>query len=141
MVIVEIKKLHPDVKVPQYAHEGDAGFDLCSREDYLLSPGLRYTFMTGLELQIPQGYVGSIRDRSGHAHKNGLHVLAGVIDSNYRGEIGIVLINLGDKPFAVEKDMRIAQMLIQPVAEAELIEVETLEDTVRNQGGFGSTGT
>ena len=91
-------------------------------------------------MAIPEGHVGLIWDRSGMAAKHGLHCLAGVVDSGYRGEIGVVMKHLGDEPFTVEKNMRIAQMLIQPVAAATIEEADSLEETDRGKDGFGSTG-
>lgn len=125
---------------PHYAHEGDAGFDLRASEELTIPAGGRVMTPTGLRLAIPDGYVGLVWDRSGLAAKHGIHCLAGVIDSGYRGEVKVVLQNLGDKPFVVERGMRIAQMLIQPVAGANLTRVESLEETARGEGGFGSTG-
>jgi dUTP pyrophosphatase len=141
MVDVRILKLDDSMTTPFYAHEGDAAFDLRSSEVILLKPGQRYTVKTGIKLSIPKGYFGLIKDRSGYAHKNGIHCLAGVIDSGYRGEIGVVMINLGDDVFEITKDMKIAQMLILPVVQANLITVDDLDDSSRNKGGFGSTGT
>ena len=141
MVEVKIQRIHPDVEMPKYAHQGDAAFDLRSYEEGAIKPGERGIFKTGLIAAIPEGYVGLIWDRSGLAAKNSIHVLAGVIDSGYRGEIGIVLKNLGCEEFKVTKNMRIAQMLIQPVATANLTEVENHDETNRGEGGFGSTGT
>ena len=140
MITVKIKKLKPDAVLPKYAHEGDAGFDLYSNEKYMLKPLEKKLVSTGISMAIPKGYVGLIWDRSGLAAKNSIHVLAGVIDSGYRGEIGVVLKNLGNDEFNVEKNMRVAQMLIQPVAKASLHLVEELDETNRGEGGFGSTG-
>ena len=141
MVELKIQRIHNDVEMPLYAHEGDAAFDLRSYEEGIIKPGEKGIFKTGLKVAIPEGYVGLIWDRSGLAAKNSIHVLAGVIDSGYRGEIGIVLKNLGNEEFNIAKNMRIAQMLIQPVATAKLIEVNSHDDTNRGEGGFGSTGT
>lgn len=140
MVDVSIQKLHDDMTTPHYAHEGDAGIDLRSAINYILKAGESYTVPTGTKMAIPNGHVGLIWDKSGHAAKNVIHVLAGVVDSGYRGEIKIVLKNLGTNEFEIKKDMKIAQILIQPVARANLIEKESLEDTTRGEGGFGSTG-
>jgi len=126
---------------PGYAHPGDAGLDLRSCEVLVIGPGERALVPTGLRFAIPEGYVGLVWDRSGLAVKHGLHCFAGVIDSGYRGEVKVVLANLGAGPFSVERGMRIAQMLIQPVAAASLIRVESLEESRRGEGGFGSTGT
>lgn len=138
---VEIQKLDKDLPTPKYANPGDVGFDLYSSEqDYILRPMEKKIFKTGLKIAIPEGYVGSIRDRSGLAAKHALHTLAGVIDPGYRGEIGIVMINLGKEEIKIERATRIAQMLIQPVAIVQLEEKEELSETHRGEGGFGSTG-
>ncbi len=137
---LKIQKI-ADVPLPKYAHPGDAGMDLYSAEDLVLKPGERKVVKTGICVAIPEGHVGLVWDRSGLAAKNSLHVLAGVIDSGYRGEIGVVLINLSDEKFEITKGMRIAQMLIQPVVSVEIEETKSLDETSRNEGGFGSTGT
>ena len=141
MVEVRILKLHEDMTTPHYAHVGDAAFDLRSAEELVLKPGQRYTVKSGIKVAIPNGYFGLIKDRSGYAHKKGIHCLAGVIDSGYRGEIGIVMINLGKQDFEITRDMKVAQMLIMPVAQANLVETDDLDDSSRSEGGFGSTGT
>lgn len=125
---------------PTYAHPGDAGFDLRAAEELVIEPGARKLTPTGLRLAIPEGFVGLVWDRSGLAVKHGVHCLAGVIDSGYRGEVKVVLQNLGGKAFTVERGMRIAQLLVQPVISAELVRVDNLEETTRGEGGFGSTG-
>src|SRR3989338_2390645 len=140
MIKVKIKKIKDDAVIPSYAHDGDAGVDLYSTEDYLLKPGDRVLVSTGISMAIPQGYVGLIWDRSGLAAKNSMHVLAGVVDSGYRGEVCVVLKNLSNEEFKVTKNMRIAQMLIQPVVSAIIEESDSLDKTSRNEGGFGSTG-
>ena len=126
---------------PGYAHPGDAGLDLRASEALVIEPGARALVPTGLRFAIPEGFVGLVWDRSGLAVKHGLHCFAGVIDSGYRGEVKVVLSNLGTAPFAVERGMRVAQMLVQPVAAAGLVRVESLEDSRRGEGGFGSTGS
>lgn len=140
MLKLKVKKIHPDAVIPKYAHEGDAGFDLRSVENYVLKPMEKTIVKTGLQMEIPEKYFGSIRDRSGLAAKYSIHILAGVIDSHYRGEVGVVIINLGEKEFKINKNDRIAQMLIQPVATAEIQEVDELSETARGEGRFGSTG-
>lgn len=140
MVRISIQKCHDSAIIPSYAHDGDAGFDLRSVAECRLAPGEKIIAKTGLKMSIPKGYFGSIRDRSGLAAKHGIHTLAGVVDSGYRGEVGIVMINLGKEEFTIEKGMRVAQMLIQPVEEADIAKVDTLDETKRNEGGFGSTG-
>ncbi len=141
-MILEIKKLYPDAKLPEYAKQGDAAFDLYSYESQPinLDPGKRRTVKTGIAMAIPEGYAGIIKGRSGFAHKNGIDVLAGVIDSGYRGEIGVVLVNLGEETLKINKNDRIAQMLIQPVHTVEFKEVPALTETVRGTSGFGSSG-
>jgi dUTP pyrophosphatase len=115
--------------------------DLYSNEEAVLMPGEKRLVKIGTYMAIPKGHVGLIWDKSGHAAKNAIHVLAGVVDAGYRGEVCVVLKNLGDKEFAVTKHMKIAQMLIQPVVSAQIEEVKELDDTSRGEGGFGSTGT
>jgi dUTP pyrophosphatase len=141
MVEIRIHRLDKTVELPKYAKRGDAAFDLRSVEDKLVKSGHKELVKTGLRIAVPEGYCGLIWDRSGLAAKNGIHCLAGVLDSGYRGEIVVVLHNLGKEDFLIEKSMRIAQMLIQPVETARLVEVEELEDsTERGQGGLGHTG-
>ena len=140
MVKIKIQKTK-DAKVPNYAHAGDAGLDIySSEENYVLTPGQRKGFLTGVKMEIPAGYAGLIWDKSGLAAKYGIKVMAGVIDSTYRGEITIVLLNLGEKEYLVEKGAKIAQMLIQKIEQAQTEEVDFLEETQRGEGGFGSTG-
>ncbi len=139
-MIVNIKKLNHDAIIPKYSHEGDAGFDLHSVSSYLLRPGEKAIVKTGLSMEIPYNFVGLIWDRSGLAAKSSIHTLAGVIDSCYRGEIGVVMINLGNSEFKINKDDRIAQMLIQPIQKVEFKEVLETSNTIRESGGFGSTG-
>jgi dUTP pyrophosphatase len=140
MMELTVQRIDKGIDLPSYAHPYDAAFDLRSSEDCTLSPGERRVIKTGLKVAIPSGYAGLVWDRSGLAAKNTLHVLAGVIDSGYRGELGVVMVNLGREPFTVERNMRIAQMLIQPVANPKIIEVDELSQTARSEGGFGSTG-
>ena len=136
---IKIQKLN-GISMPKYAHEVDAGFDLYAAEDHILSPMESRLVATGIKIEIPDGYVGLVWDRSGLAARHSLHNLAGVIDSRYRGEIKVVMINLGKEVFKVEKGMRIAQMLIQPIVSAELVEADSLNKTKRDEKGFGSTG-
>jgi dUTP pyrophosphatase len=138
---LKIKKLDKDLPTPCYANEGDAGFDLYSTKDFILKPGEKKLVGTGISIAIPPGHTGLIWDRSGLAAKHELHVLAGVIDTGYRGEVGVVLKNLSAKDFEVTKGMRIAQMIIQPFVSVVFNEVDSLdEDTDRKAGGFGSSG-
>ena len=138
---IQIQRITKEVDMPSYSHEGDAAFDLRASEEGILKPGEKKIVKTGLKMAIPEGHVGLIWDRSGLAAKNGVHVLAGVVDSGYRGEVGVVLKNLGEEDIEITLNMRIAQMLIQPVVSANLEETEDLEETSRGEGGFGSTGT
>ena len=140
MISIKYKRIHPDAKIPSYAHEGDAGMDLYSVEDYVLKPGEKIIVKTGIATEMPEGYFGSIRDRSGLAARYAIHVLAGVIDCHYRGEIGVVIINLGKEEFSISKGDRIAQILFQKVEQVNIIEVNELSETSRGKDGFGSTG-
>jgi len=137
---VNIQRLDKDVELVSYAKKGDAGFDLRSSHNEVIKAGEKKIVKTGLKMAIPKGFVGLIWDRSGIAAKHEIHALAGVVDSGYRGEIGVVLKNLSLKDFEIKKNMRIAQMIIQPFLSANLIEVEELDSTERNDGGFGSSG-
>ena len=136
---LKVKKIDPEAKLPQYSHKGDAGLDLFSSVDCVLQKGEVMPVPTGVKVAIPKGNVGLIWDKSGISLK-GAHRLAGVIDSGYRGEVRVVMVNLGADPFVIEKGMKVAQLLIQPVAEVEVTEVEDLEETSRGENGFGSTG-
>lgn len=126
--------------LPAYARPGDAGMDLRAADYACIEPGHRCAIRTGVSIAIPEGYVGLIWPRSGLAANHGIDTLAGVIDSSYRGEVGVVLVNHGSLPFEIEPGDRIAQLLIQPVVRAELVPVERLGSTERGAGGFGSTG-
>jgi len=137
---LKVKKLREDALLPVRKRRGDAGLDLYSVEEVVLKPGEWKAVSTGIAVEIPQGYFGLVKDRSGLALKHALHCLAGVIDENYRGEIKVVLINLGDKEVRLEKHSRIAQLLIIPYLETEVEEVEELSDTERGEKGFGSSG-
>jgi len=140
MFKLKIKRIHPDATIPKYAHEGDAGFDLCSVENYLLNPGEKVIIKTGLQIEIPENYFGNIRDRSGLVAKHGIHTLAGIIDSPYRGEIKVAAINLGKESYPITKGDRIAQMIIQKFAYCDFEEAKELSKTSRGTGGLGSTG-
>lgn len=136
---LKIRRIHPEAKLPSYGHKGDAGLDLFSCADYVLGAGEVKAIQTGIKVAIPRGYVGLIWDKSGISLK-GVHKLAGVVDAGYRGEVQVVMINLGNAPYEIKKGMKIAQILIQPINEVEVIEAEDLDDTLRGEGGFGSTG-
>ncbi|MDA3836832.1 MAG: dUTP diphosphatase [Nanoarchaeota archaeon] len=140
MVKIKVKKLHPDAKLPLYAKPGDAGMDIFSYEDVIIYPGKRHSVSTGVSIALPIGYVSLIWDKSGIA-LNGLTKMAGVIDSEYRGEYKILLLNVSDKPYEIKKGQKVAQILIQEIVSPEIEEVEELDmDTSRGTGGFGSTG-
>jgi dUTP pyrophosphatase len=136
---LRVKRIHPEAKLPVYGHPGDAGLDLFSVVDRELAPGEVFAVPTGIQVAVPAGHVGLVWDKSGISLKS-VHRLAGVVDSGYRGEVQVVMINLGAAPFAVRKGMKIAQMLVQPVAAVSVIECEALDGTSRGEGGFGSTG-
>jgi dUTP pyrophosphatase len=136
---LKIKRIHPEAKLPVYGHPGDAGLDLYAVVDRDLAPGEIYAVPTGIQIAVPAGHVGLVWDKSGISLQ-GVHRLAGVVDSGYRGEVRVVMINLGPGVFAIRKGMKIAQMLVQPVAEVEVVESDSLDDTSRGPDGFGSTG-
>jgi len=144
MTEILIKKLSKEVPLPKYETDGSSGLDLAAHIDknIEIKPGKSEIIPTGLAIAIPKDFEIQIRPRSGLAAKNQISVLntPGTIDADYRGELKIILINLGDKDFVVKKGLRIAQMVLCPVVKAELKEVESLEDTKRGSGGFGSTG-
>lgn len=149
MDIVEIKIKRKagceDLPWPDYMSEGASGLDLYAavEEALTLSPGEFRLIPTGVFIAVPRGYEAQVRPRSGLALKNGIGVLnsPGTVDSDYRGEVGVILINLGQQPFVVKRGMRIAQLVVQGVARARLIPVEVLEETDRGEGGFGHTGS
>ncbi len=140
-MIIQVKKLTSTAKLPEYVHSGDAGMDLFSAESITIKPGERVVCQTGIAMKIPDGYVGLIWDKSGIASKGGIKTMGGVIDSGYRGEVGVVLQNLSKENYNVNSGDKIAQMLIQKVESPKIEEVEEiLNDTGRGKGGFGSTG-
>ncbi len=138
---LQVKKLDSQAKLPVRAYTDDAGLDLYSNEECFLAPGERRTMKTGVALAIPTGYVGLIWDKSGIASKAGIKTMGGVIDAAYRGEIGVVVVNLSSAVYKIEKGAKISQILIQKVELPEVCEVSELDDTIRGVGGFGSTGT
>lgn len=139
---IRVKKLTSEAIVPSYQTKGAAGFDLHSVEELTLEPGKRAMVATGLAFSIDEGYEVQVRPRSGLAYKYGVSVIntPGTIDSDYRGEIKVLLINHGEEPFAIKKGERIAQAVVKEVVLADFTEVEELDDTERGSGGFGSTG-
>jgi dUTP pyrophosphatase len=145
-VEISVKRLphNTDLPLPEYETVQSAGMDLPAAIDspMTLSPGEHAMVPTGLAIALPGGYEAQIRPRSGRAARNGVTVLntPGTIDADYRGEVKVILINLGTEPFEIERGMRIAQMVIAPVTQGKLTEVDDLSDTARGAGGFGSTG-
>ena len=131
-----------DIPIPRYAHKGDSGVDLYAAEEYILKPMERKLILTGLKLEIPYGYEGQVRPKSGLAINHGIsHAnCVGTIDSSYRGEIKVPIINLGNKPYNIEKGKKIGQIIFAKVEEAIFEEVKELSNTTRNDKGFGSTG-
>jgi len=133
-----------DVPLPRYMSEHASGMDVCAAVDepVTIAPGEVKLIPTGLTVAIPPGYEIQVRPRSGLALKHGLTVVnaPGTIDSDYRGEVGIILGNVGSEPFTVERGMRVAQLVVGSVVRADLVEKDTLEDTERSSGGFGHTG-
>jgi len=143
MVKLLIKKLHKNIILPEYKTDGSSGMDLMANVEQTVKilPGEKKIISTGIMVAIPKQYEIQIRPRSGLAAKNGISVLntPGTIDSDYRGEIKVILINLGKDIFEINKNDRIAQMIVCPIIKVELKEVESLPETVRGEGGFGST--
>lgn len=138
---LKIKKLDPESIIPKYAHVDDAGMDLFSLDEVVINRNQRVQIPTGIAMEIPEGFVGLIWDKSGLSHKCGLKTLGGVIDSGYRGEIKVGIINLGDEDYKIGKGDKIAQMIIQQKTAVEIIEVGELDsNSQRGEGGFGSTG-
>ena len=137
---IRIKKLHPDARIPNFAHNGDAGMDLFTVESFEIEPGERKSIPLGLAIEIPQGYVGLVWDKSGLSHKYGIKTFGGVIDAGYRGEIHAGVMNLSDKFFSFEKNHKIAQLIIQKIEYPDFEEVTELSDSDRGTKGFGSTG-
>ena len=139
---LNFKRIQPDAVLPAYAHPSDAGMDVRSVEDLAIAPGKRALVRTGLVMMLPPLYEAQVRPRSGLALKHGITVLntPGTIDSGYRGEVGVVLINLGQEEFKVAKGDKIAQLVIAPVTQPEVAEAFDVDETDRGEGGFGSTG-
>ncbi len=143
-ITVRFRKLHPAALVPQYMTSGAAGCDAfaCLNETMVVAPGKRAALSTGLSIEIPQGYEVQVRPRSGLAWKNGLTVVnaPGTIDSDYRGEVKVLVINLGEEAVIIKNGDRIAQLVLQKVDQIDWQEVDSLGDSARGAGGFGSTG-
>ena len=136
---LKVRKVRPGARLPAYQHPGDAGLDLFSAVDEVLAAGELKAVPTGLQLAVPEGHAGLIWDKSGIS-LHGVHRLAGVVDAGYRGEVKVVMINLGKEPFVIKQGMKIAQLLVQPVVSVRVVEAGELDETSRGGGGFGSTG-
>ncbi len=144
IIPIELKRLpHGEgLTLPAYATDGAAGMDVVSAEDVTLEPGQRYPVATGLAMAIPHGYEIQVRPRSGLALKHGITVpnTPGTIDSDYRGELKVIMINHGSEPFVIARGDRVAQLVVAPVTQGQWVEVDELDATERGAGGFGSTG-
>nr|WP_202422051.1 dUTP diphosphatase [Nocardiopsis alba] len=142
-VSITVRRLDPGLPLPAYAHPGDAGADLYTAVDVVLEPGERETVPTGLAIALPEGYAAFVHPRSGLAARSGLTVVnaPGTVDAGYRGEIRVTLLNTDPRtPVELSRGDRIAQLVIQRVERAEFVEADTLPDSARGSGGFGSTG-
>lgn len=137
---LRVTRLVPDAVLPQRGSHGAVGYDLVATQGCVILPSQRGLVSTGLSIELPEGTYGRVAPRSGLTVKNGLHVGAGVIDPDYRGEVKVVLFNLSTEPFLVKPGYKIAQLIIEKCDTPEVIEVSNLGDTERGEGGFGSTG-
>lgn len=139
---IKIQKISEDAIIPHYAREGDAGMDVYSPKGYILPAGHRLLIGTGLKIEIPKGYEMQIRPKSGLAIKEGISILnaPGTIDSGYRGEVGVILINHSSRPYSIKKGQKIAQIVFNKVEMVELVLADRITKTCRGEGGFGSTG-
>ena len=140
---IPVLRLDPDLPIPVYARAGDAGLDLLAAADVDIAPGARTAIPTGIAVAIPEGYAGFVHARSGRALREGLALVnaPGLIDSGYRGEIKVIVVNLDlSEPVYVKRGDKIAQLVIQPVEYVELLELDELPESQRGEGGFGSTG-
>ena len=136
---IKIKKLKPDAKLPSYARPGDVGLDMYAMERATIQPGEHYRFWHGFALEFPEGFAAVVKDK-GSISKAGLHTMGGIYDAGYRGEYNTHLVNLGSEPYTVEIGDKVSQILILPVEIAELEETDTLSESERGEGRFGSTG-
>ena len=143
MIDVAVRRLRPDAHIPEAAYDGDAGLDLAACDHVALGAGERAVVATGLAVEIPEGYAGFVQPRSGLAARHGIGIVnsPGLIDSGYRGEIRVVLLNTGAETFFVEPGMRIAQLVVVPVAAVRLVEVDELAASDRGIQGFGSSSS
>jgi dUTP pyrophosphatase len=139
-MILKIKKLHEDAKLPTKGHPGDAGIDFYAIEDVLFPKGMQERVATGIAVEIPEGHVGMIWDKSSISFNLGLKIMGGVIDSGYRGEIIMNLLNTSNKDVLLPKGHKVAQMIVQKFEDCDIVEAQELSDTVRGHGREGSTG-
>jgi dUTP pyrophosphatase len=139
MLKIKVKKLVSNAIIPNYAHNTDAGMDIYSCENLIIKPKHRTIVKTGISMEFPENYVALVWDKSGLAAK-GITSIAGVIDSGYRGEYKIILLNIGSKNYKIKKGQKIAQILIQPIVQGEIEEVKELNESSRGEKGFGSSG-
>lgn len=141
-VEISFRRLDPELPPPEQAHRGDAAVDLAARHPVVLEPGERAMVPTGIAVAIPEGYGGLVIPRSGLAARHGISVVngPGLIDSGFRGEVHVILVNLGQEPYRFERGDRIAQLMIVPAVTPSLVEVDQLPGSSRGEGGFGSTG-
>ena len=139
---IQFLRLDKDLPLPKKQHPSDAGYDLYAANSTIINPSEQYLMSTGLKMAIPVGYEAQVRPRSGLAAKYGISVVnsPGTIDASYRGEVKVILINHGKEPVPINKKDRIAQLVIQKIPQLDVEEVENLEETVRGEGGFGSSG-
>lgn len=136
---IKVKRLKDNAKLPTYAHPGDVGMDLYSMETVTIAPGEHYRFWHGFAFQFDEGYAAIVKDKSSIS-KAGLHTMGGVFDAGYRGEYNTHLVNLSDEPYTVEEGDKVSQLIIYPISIAELEETDTLSESARGEGMFGSTG-
>lgn len=137
---IKVKKLREDAIIPTHGHPGDAGMDFYAVETVVFEPGKQNRMPTGISVEIPEGYVGLIWDKSSISFNKGLKIMGGVIDAGYRGEIFMSLLNTSTEEVVLEKGHKVAQMIIQKFEHCDILEVEELSDTVRGHGREGSTG-
>jgi dUTP pyrophosphatase len=143
VIEVAIRRLRPDARIPDRAYDGDAGLDLAACDAVVVGPGKRAVVPTGIAVEIPEGHAGFVQPRSGLAARHGIGIVnsPGLIDSGFRGEICVVLLNTGEEEFSVEPGMRIAQLVVLPVASVRVVEVDELAASDRGTRGFGSSAS
>jgi len=139
-MLLKVKKLNKEAKLPTHGHPGDAGMDFYTSENIVFSPGAQMRVPTGVAVEIPEGHVGLIWDKSSVSFNLGLKIMGGVIDSSYRGEVVMNLLNVSDKEVIIEKGRKVAQMIIQKFEHCEILEVDEVSKTARGEGREGSTG-